>query len=120
MTVQARFVVVGLFLLTLLGGCVHRIPPEFECEPGWETKRQESPVLTRSLSGVVLDASGAPLQVALVERMNPDFKQRLAATGTDEHGPFRFRRAAETNYLRFRMLGFKRLRSASDRVEAIG
>jgi len=68
--------------------------------------RAPQTVSARSLSGVVLDASGAPFEFALVELMTPDFKTRLDARVTDQRGRFKFRRRGNRAYLRFRMNGF--------------
>ena len=86
--------------------CAHKIPPEYEWERGWEIVRAPQTVSARSLSGVVLDASGAPFEFALVELMTPDFRTRLDARVTDQHGRFKFRRRGNKAYLRFRMNGF--------------
>jgi carboxypeptidase family protein len=89
----------------LFAACQRRIPPEYEYPQGWVTA--EHPIAqARSLSGSVLDASGAPRQSVLVERMTPDFKKRLAATLTNERGEFRLRGGAGKYYLRFRYRGF--------------
>jgi hypothetical protein len=96
-----------MFLLLLQMGCVRRIPPEYEYSPGWITMRGEDHPIVQSLSGVVKDASGAPIPFVLVERMTPDFKRRIAATLTDEKGTFRLRHVRKGNqYLRFRFRGF--------------
>jgi hypothetical protein len=91
----------------LLIGCARRIPPEYEYPQGWITNSEKEHAVVRSLSGVVEDGSGAPIQFVLVERMSSDFKQRIEATLTDEKGSFRFRHAHTGNhYLRFRFRGF--------------
>jgi hypothetical protein len=94
-------------LCFLLVGCAHRIPPEYEYPQGWITNSEKDHAVVRSLSGVVNDGSGAPIQFVLVERMSSDFKRRIEATLTDEKGSFRFPHVHGGNqYLRFRFRGF--------------
>jgi hypothetical protein len=96
-----RICLIMLVIALPFTACQRRIPPEFEYPPGWIT--EEHPLIqTRSLSGSVLDASGAVVQWVLVERMTPDFKKRLAATLTNERGEFRFHGGSGKYYLRFR------------------
>jgi Carboxypeptidase regulatory-like domain len=95
----------AMFFLPI--GCARRIPPEYEYPQGWITNSEKDHALVQSLSGVVNDGSGAPIQFVLVERMSSDFKRRIEATLTDEKGSFRFRHAHGGNhYLRFRFRGF--------------
>jgi hypothetical protein len=81
------------------------MPPEYEYPPGWVSE-EHSLVQTKSLSGRVVDPSGALMKSVLVERLSPDFTQRLAATLTDDRGEFRLRGGPGKYYLRFRYLGF--------------
>ncbi|MBZ5654766.1 MAG: carboxypeptidase-like regulatory domain-containing protein [Acidobacteriia bacterium] len=97
-----------LIVLTValtLSDCQKRIPPEYEYPQGWVTAEHPT-AQARSLSGTVLDPSGAPMRSVLVERMMPDFKKRLAATITNERGEFRLHGGAGKHYLRFRYRGF--------------
>jgi hypothetical protein len=105
MAIPSKFVL-GLALISCLIGCVHKIPPEYEWERGWVLDRAERPVFAKSLSGTVFDASGAPLEFALVELMTSDFKTRLDARITRANGRFRFHQRGRRVYLRFRMKGF--------------
>ena len=102
---QCRITLCALTLLCSVS-CAHKIPPEYEWERGWETVRVPQTASARSLSGVVLDANGVPIEFALVELMTPDFKTRLDARVTDERGRFKFRRRGNKAHIRFRMKGF--------------
>jgi hypothetical protein len=100
-----RIYLIVLSVVLPFTACQRRIPPQYEYSPGWI--RLEHPVVRAgSLSGSVLDPSGAARQSALVERMTPDFKRRLAATLTNESGEFRLRGGVGKYYLRFRYPGF--------------
>lgn len=91
----------------LLIGCTRRIPQEYGYPQGWITVLEKDSGVVQSLSGVVDDGSGAPIQFVLIERMTPDFKRRIDATLTDQKGSFRFRHVhGGTHYLRFRFRGF--------------
>ncbi|MGB8259891.1 MAG: carboxypeptidase-like regulatory domain-containing protein [Terracidiphilus sp.] len=59
----------------------------------YETVVIERPFHARSLAGVVLDPSGAPIPAATVEDRDPKTKQVLATATTDANGRFRFPRA---------------------------
>jgi hypothetical protein len=85
--------------------CERRVPPEYEYPQGWMT--EEHPLMqARSLSGRVLDPSGAAMQWVLVELMTPDFEKRLSAKLTNERGEFRFHGGQGKYYLRFRCRAF--------------
>ncbi len=100
-----RICLIMLSIVLFFTACQRRIPPEYEYPAGWLT--EEYPLVrARSLSGRVLDPSGAPMQSVLVERMTSDFKQRLAATLTNEKGDFRLSGGAGKYYLRFRYRSF--------------
>jgi hypothetical protein len=104
-TIFIRTSLVALTLAVLFTGCHRRIPPQYEYPAGWLTEKHP-PIQARSLSGRVLDPSGAVMQRVLVERMTPDFKRRLAATVTNEKGEFRLHGGPGKYYLRFRCRGF--------------
>jgi hypothetical protein len=96
---------IALSISLLFTACKRRIPPEYEYPQGWITT-QHPLVQARSLSGRIVDPSGAPIRSVLVERTTPDLQKRLAATLTDERGEFRLRSGAGKYYLRFRFRGF--------------
>src|ERR1700724_2075719 len=100
-----RICLIVLSIALPFTACQRRIPPEYEYPAGW-LREEYGLVQARSLSGRVLDASGAPRQSVLVERMTPDFEKRLAATLTDERGEFRLHGGTGKYYMRFRYRGF--------------
>jgi len=69
---------------------------------------EEHPSVTvQALSGLVTDASGAPIEHVLVERATSDFKTRIDASLTDSAGRFHFRwMHSGRYYLRIRYRGF--------------
>jgi len=96
---------VALTITLLFTACQRRIPPEYEYPRGWVT--EEHPLVrAKSLSGRVVDPSGAAMQSVLVELMTPDFKRRLAATLTTDKGEFRLHGGSGKYYLRFRYRAF--------------
>jgi hypothetical protein len=100
-----RSCLIPLSIALLFTACQRRIPPQYEYPNGWITE-EHFLVQARSLSGRVVDPSGAAMQWVLVERMTPDFKKRLSATLTNERGEFRLHGGPGKCYLRFRYRGF--------------
>ena len=100
-----RISLIVLSIPLLFTACKRRIPPEYEYPQGWVTA-QHPLVQARSLSGSVVDPSGAPIRSVLVESTTPDFQKRLAVTLTNERGEFRLHGGAGKHYLRLRFRGF--------------
>jgi hypothetical protein len=72
----------------------------------------ENVQLARSLAGVVVDFSGAPIPRVLVEEFSPDWKESLRSTMTDAKGSFAFSPVKDRNvyYFQLRLNGFNPLR----------
>ena len=81
----------------------------------------EEPQFAKSVAGIVMDPSHAPIGGVTVEMRSEDWKKVLRTTGTDENGRFRFRsrgkgrlrfpaRSTTVYYLEFSRSGFNRVR----------
>jgi hypothetical protein len=71
----------------------------------------EIEALAKSLSGIVGSANGDGLPDALVERVDSNWENRLAATFTDSQGRFNLSKVPDgTYYLKVSMSGFSTLR----------
>jgi len=103
-TSVVRAKVLSLFLVAVLlvgGGCTHRnksgpppsgiegVSPGFSYPPARQKVQVEAPYRTKSLSGVVVDPSGAAVVGVLIELTDKEWNDRLAATMTGKAGRFK-------------------------------
>lgn len=108
--IDLRYAVVVVLLALSLLSCGTRIPRDIEEAHGWILVRADKPLEARSLVGLVVDPSGAPLSDVVVERMTARWERRREATLTSSKGEFHLGDGgAGTYYLKFRDLGFNDL-----------
>lgn len=70
--------------------------------------RIEKPVLAGSLSGLIVDANGAPIPGVQVERMTASWGRFMERTNTNANGYFRFKQNRPgTYFLRLSANGFQ-------------
>jgi hypothetical protein len=111
----------GMLLLFIVGcsliGCGHRARPEpgqgvpldFKYPSPQLQVKYETPFVAKTLSGEVVDPSGARRKGVLIERMSPDWTTRLEAVFTDENGRFEFEAKPGVHFLRISFPGYDNL-----------
>jgi len=96
-----RKVLCSLFCLVCSNGVAVAGAPQFQ------VIQIEEPVQSRSLSGIVLDPTGATISGVLVEQCEEGWKNCFAQTRTDEDGRFSWRHAGNgKHFLRLSKNGF--------------
>ena len=84
-----------------------KVPADFAYPPSQETVQIDAGIKSRSLSGVVVDPSGAATSKVLVERLEPGWGKRIGAVFSDTDGRFTFPGLRSgTHFLRVSMPGF--------------
>lgn len=84
------------------------VPVSLDAQYSVQIKNVQS---ARSLAGVVVDPSGAPIPGVLVEEVSPDWKGSLRSTKTDANGSFEFDpvKGRRLYYFQLRQDGFNPL-----------
>lgn len=92
----------AIAILLLMARDVHAV---------YETVTIEKPFHARSVSGVVVDPSGAPVSGVTVDDCDPSFERVVRSTTTAENGSFDLPKDKKSvHYLSFRARGFNPLR----------
>ena len=84
-----------------------RINKDFSYPKSFDTLKYETPYPAKSLAGIVTDSNEAVLEKVLVERLRPDWQDRIEATFTHSDGAFSFSRHSKgIQFLRLSKPGF--------------
>src|SRR5438045_1416093 len=70
--------------------CGQKVPDNFNYPQSQETIQVDAEIKSRSLSGLVIDPSGAPASKVLLERVRPGWGKRISAVLSDSTGHFAF------------------------------